>query len=317
MKNFFLYSLMAILVLALTLSGCGGGNNDGPGGGNNDGPGGGTPPASFSIAMSRVPQVAKFISGSDDEEDNRVNYPYYIAQTEVTYQLWSMVYTWATTHGYTFANQGSRGGYFIDFATGTYGTYDSGHETDPVTTISWRDAIVWCNALTEYYNVQNGKSLGCVYKSGINPIKSANDTVTCDEVVPDGNAKGFRLPTSLEWELAARYKDGTHWTTNDYASGASAAVTDAEATKAVAWYLSNSNSTQPVGLKKANALGIKDMSGNVWEWCFDKLSTTGSFRNLYGGSWNEEEFTLMVGGGGGAEPGSVHSSFGFRPVRTE
>jgi formylglycine-generating enzyme required for sulfatase activity len=52
----------------------------------------------------------------------------------------------------------------------------------------------------------------------------------------------------------------------------------------VAWYSSNSgSSTQDVATKLANELGLSDMSGNVWEWCFD---ASGSLRVFRGGSWN-------------------------------
>jgi hypothetical protein len=102
----------------------------------------------------------------------------------VTYQLWSTIYTWATDNArgankYTFANPGSRGGHIDD--TITYKVFTSGHGTDPVTTINWRDAIVWCNALTEYYNAQNKTSLGCVYKdTGGNVIR---DSTKADPVI--------------------------------------------------------------------------------------------------------------------------------------
>ncbi|MDR0997969.1 MAG: formylglycine-generating enzyme family protein, partial [Treponema sp.] len=71
--------------------------------------------------------------------------PFYLAKYETTYELWYEVYQWATTSGgYTFANPGQEG------HNGTAGAAPTeAGKTEPVTTISWRDAVVWCNAYSE------------------------------------------------------------------------------------------------------------------------------------------------------------------------
>ena len=249
-----------------------------------------------------------------------VTNPFWIAETEVTYELWHKVYTWATTdgHGYTFANPGREG------HDGTIGAAPTSASQEPVTTVSWRDALVWCNALTEYYNAQSGMSLSCVYKSGGNPIRDATAGAACDAVVPDSGAKGFRLPTSGEWQLAARYQDGSVWTPGDHVSGDTSGPcysTDPEAVLSTvfgdyAWY-SGCGSTKPVGQKSANALEVRDMTGNVYEWCFDKHPSYTTRRICRGGSWGGVASYLRIGKITFGTPDYTYSGWGFRFVRTQ
>jgi len=255
---------------------------------------------------------------------------YEIAETEVTYELWNVVKTWASANGYTFSNVGTMGD----------GTGDTNQH--PVTTINWRDAMVWMNALTEYYNNQNSTALEGVYytDAAYTTLQKDSSDVTCgaaavgatagdcDNPYVKAAAKGFRLPSMNEWELAARYindangdgdiMDAGEYYPGSFASGATAAYTDAAATNLVSVNFANSgSSTAAVKSKTANALGLFDMSGNVWEWNFDwHPSYIGTFRVFRGGGWVNAANDVLVGFVNFNYPYFENFVIGFRPSRS-
>jgi formylglycine-generating enzyme required for sulfatase activity len=177
-------------------------------------------------------------------------------------------------------------------------------DTLPVEQVSWYDAIEYCNKLS--------------LKEGLTPAyRGSGDNIICNF-----NATGYRLPTEAEWEYAAR--GGTKdYITYEYAGGNSV--------DSVAWYDGNSDQRpHPVGTKQANSLGLYDMSGNVWEWCWDWYgdysggsqsdpagTSVGAHRINRGGSWGSAAAYARSAYRFGSPPSYRITYLGFRLVRSQ
>ena len=143
----------------------------------------------------------------------------------------------------------------------------------------------------------------------------ANEYIRC---LNEATGKKYRLPTEAEWEFAAR--GGNKSQGYKYCGG--------DILSDVAWFKENSDEiTHPVGAKKPNELGIYDMSGNVWEWCYDwfcayQLSeqsnptgpASGSYRVYRGGSCYASSAICRVSYRYGNIPGNSLCNLGFRVV---
>ncbi|OQX29564.1 MAG: hypothetical protein B0D92_03070 [Spirochaeta sp. LUC14_002_19_P3] len=163
----------------------------------------------------------------------------------------------------------------------------------PVIGVTWYGAVEYCNWLSR--------------KKGRDPVYNiGGSTVNWDRT-----ANGYRLPTEAEWEYAAR--GGSYIRGFTYAGSNN--IDEA------AWYKANSgNRTHTVGRKKANELGIFDLTGNVWEWCWDEVIKTDSpvsLRALRGGGWKDSETDSLIARRIDAYPDSSANFYGFRLAASE
>lgn len=175
----------------------------------------------------------------------------------------------------------------------------------PVGMVSWFDCVEFCNKLSELENKElayiiNGENVSCNW-----------------------TAKGYRLLTEGEWEYCAR-------------GGESHLYAGSNNVDEVAWYSENSGSkTHSVGQKKPNGFGLYDMSGNVWEWCWDWFDsevyqsrpvtggeptsdprgpTSGSYRVVRGGRWASYPSGMRASIRYYYGPTNRSNGFGFRLV---
>lgn len=148
---------------------------------------------------------------------------------------------------------------------------------------------------------------------------SWDEAVEFCRILSNKTGKTYTLPTEAQWEYAARggkKADGTKYAGSNMID-------------AIAWYTNNSSSsTHPCNTKRANALGIYDMSGNVWEWCTDWYSdsydsydtnnpvgpSSGSDRVDRGGSWGSGAGNCRVAYRDNNPPSSRRPYLGFRVV---
>jgi formylglycine-generating enzyme required for sulfatase activity len=193
-----------------------------------------------------------------------------------------------------------------------------GRERRPIINVSWDDAIAYCNWLSHEYDLEPAYS----FSQG--------------QVICDWQASGFRLPSEAEWEYAASMGKGKK---SRFGNGKDMAYPgeinfncNQEYKQAYSQVGVYREKTVPVGsLNSPNGFGLHDMSGNVWEWCWDWFDEkyynksprqnpigpeSGSFRVLRGGSWYVNPQDCRVADRSVNSPDDRSSYVGFRLART-
>ncbi len=247
------------------------------------------------IRMVRIPE-GTFVMGSPESEPGRdgdeiqhevtLSRPFYLGVTEVTQGQWRAV----------MGENPSR--------------FRACGDSCPVEMVSWRDAVIFCNRLSEL--------------EGLRAAYATEKTVTNW----DATADGYRLPTEAEWEYACRAGTTSPFWTGDCLSTGQANYNGNHPLEGCPKG-ENRERTVVVGSFEPNAWGLHDMHGNVWEWCWDRYgpypSTPvvdpsgpkwGSSRVLRGGGWHYHAFCSRSANRDDGGPDMHYIMVGFRLARS-
>ena len=270
--------------------------------------------------MIRIPggtfQMGSTEGSSDEKPVHTVTVSdFYLAETEVTFTQYDA---------------------FCE-ATGRDKPSDSGwgRGQRPVINVDWYDCIEYCNWLSEQQSLQ---PVYTIDKRSQDPNNSSGFDEKKWRVTANWQANGYRLPTEAEWEYAARALNGQGGGKVRFGNGQDIADPNQINFDASASYKKPYSragiyrqKTLPVGSFVPNSLGLYDMSGNVWEWCWDWYGNdyyasspsrdprgpdSGADRVLRGGSWSGFPRSALVAYRNRGMLSYRNANYGFRPART-
>ncbi len=288
------------------------------------------PPTTLSVPenMVYIPG-GTFMMGSPTSESERKNdetshqiivSDFYIGKREITVEEF---HHFVNDTGYQTTAEEEGNGYVlgVDGKPGYHKGFNwlnpgfSQRNSQPVTQVSWYDAVMYCNWLSRQEGV---REVYAISRSGNNR-----------DVIWNTNANGYRLPTEAEWEYACRAGMTTPFSTGNN-------ITTEQANYNGNMPYNNNTKgifrekTTDVGIFSPNAWGLYDMHGNVWEWCWDRYGNydnetlidpkgtiSGSRRIVRGGSWGSPGEDLRSSRRYWTEDPVRRSSYlGFRVVRS-
>jgi sulfatase modifying factor 1 len=216
----------------------------------------------------------------------KIESPFLLGETEVTQELFQLImgYNPSEFQGENYPKSKQR----------------------PVEQVTWYDALMFCNKLSEklrkipYYNISN---VEYIKDTSSKKNRKFLPNIESAKVTINPQANGFRLPYETEWEYAAKAGTDNQW----------AGANDENQVGKVAWFEDNSYyQTHPVKGKRPNEWGFYDMTGNVWEWCYDLYQPKLDYRVRCGGSWSTAAAYLRSASRNNRSPDRRLNGLGFR-----